>query len=192
MPESNLPGLLAADLDLNFLDLVNCYQGRLYAFAFRMVGNSQDAEEIVQDAFVRAYRALQSYPPSRIEALFLKPWLYRITLNLTRNRLRNKRFQLVPLEEKEEDAGWQFMDAVENGPEMIFSTRETRQELAEAILFLPEKFRAAVSLRFIVGLNYSEMAGVLDQPPGTIKANVHRGLKRLRENLSKQKEEVTL
>ena len=81
---------LARDLEGSFERMVRDYQDRLYSFAHRLTGNPEDAEEIAQDAFVRAYRALKTYPAERVRALQLKAWLYRITLNLARNRFRGK------------------------------------------------------------------------------------------------------
>ena len=82
----------------NFERIVDDYQRRLYGFALRMTGNREDAEEIVQDAFVRAYRALAKMDPQQRSELRLQPWLYTITLNVTRNRLRSKRPTNVALD----------------------------------------------------------------------------------------------
>src|SRR5437660_5426440 len=82
---------LAADLDAAFESLVRTFQDRLFSFARRLSRNREDAEEVTQDTFVRAYRALKTYPGDRIRALALQAWLYRITLNVARNRLRGKR-----------------------------------------------------------------------------------------------------
>src|SRR5919199_1366977 len=79
---------LAADLATHFPRLVRAYQDRLFAFALRLAGNPLDAEECLQDAFVRAYRALERYPSEQIGALQIQAWLYRITLNVVRNRAR--------------------------------------------------------------------------------------------------------
>src|SRR5260370_3188779 len=86
--EQSLSAHLAADLDGHFEHLVRTYQDRLYGFALRLTGSRQDAEESTQDAFVRAYRALQGYAEDRRRALRLRPWLYQITLNVGRNRAR--------------------------------------------------------------------------------------------------------
>src|ERR687883_333910 len=82
---------VAVDLDGHFEQLVLHYQGRLYGFALRLIGDPADAEECVQDAFVRAYRALRRYPSERRRALRLQAWLYRITLNVVRNNVRGPR-----------------------------------------------------------------------------------------------------
>src|SRR5580700_6162175 len=82
----------------HFEAIVDDYQRRLYGFALRMTGNREDAEEIVQDAFVRAYRALGKMSAEQRADLRLQPWLYTITLNVTRNRLRSKRPSNVALD----------------------------------------------------------------------------------------------
>src|SRR5581483_1775173 len=82
----------------SFERIVDDYQRRLYGFALRMTGNREDAEEIVQDAFVRAYRAIGKMSPEQRAELRLQPWLYTITLNVTRNRLRSRRPTNVALD----------------------------------------------------------------------------------------------
>src|SRR5258706_574888 len=96
--DRDLSASLAHDLDAAFESLVWAYQDRLYAFAARMTGDHHDAEEIAQDAFVRAYRALAGYDRKRISALELRPWLYTIALNAVRNRKRGAKAVLVSLD----------------------------------------------------------------------------------------------
>src|ERR1700752_1013792 len=91
------PASPTASVD-NFDHIVDEFQRRLDGFALRMTGNREDAEEIVQDAFVRAYRALGKMSPEQRSELRLQPWLYTITLNVTRNRLRSKRPPSVALD----------------------------------------------------------------------------------------------
>ncbi|HET6318956.1 MAG TPA: sigma factor, partial [Chloroflexota bacterium] len=86
--EHGLSARLADDLDGHFEQLVRTFQDRLFGFALRLTNSRQDAEESVQDAFVRAYRALEGYPREQRQTLHLKAWLYRITLNVVRNRVR--------------------------------------------------------------------------------------------------------
>src|SRR6202023_1119743 len=96
--EHSLSEGLATNVDGHFEDLVRTYQDRLYGFALRLTGSPRDAEESTQDAFVRAYRALQRYPEQRRRELKLRPWLYRIVLNVVRNRVRRATLSLVPLD----------------------------------------------------------------------------------------------
>jgi RNA polymerase sigma-70 factor, ECF subfamily len=178
--EQSLSRGIATDLDGHFEDLVRAFQDRLYGFALRLTGSQRDAEECVQDAFVRAYRALQSYPEERRRELRIRAWLYQIVLNVVRNRVRRPALPQVPV-----DA------AVANGltaradeqPEVAALHAERRTRLARAIVDLPPRYATAVVLRHVQGLSYVEAAEVLDQPVGTTKSDVHRGLRLLREAL---------
>jgi RNA polymerase sigma-70 factor (ECF subfamily) len=150
----------------------------------RLSGSALDAEEIVQDALVRAHTALAGYDAERIRSLHLRPWLYQITLNLVRNRARKRGVATVPLE------GEMDGPSREPLPESAAVSAELRQDLAALLLTLPEGYRAAVVLRHVEGLRYGEIAQALDQPLGTVKASVHRGLAQLRRRLSEREDEV--
>ena len=176
---------LAVDLDGRFEELVLTYQVRLYSFALGMTGNREDAEEVAQDAFVRAYRALAGYDEERVRALALRPWLYRITLNVARNRLRRKRHRLLPLASSD-GAGPEPEDDERSRPDAVAAQREGDAELGALVASLPTRYRAAVVLRHVEGLSYDEAATALGQPVGTVKSNVHRGLRLLREAMGNQ------
>ena len=185
MRDQDMSAALAADLDGSFEHVVVAYQQRLYAFALRLTGNPQDAEEITQDAFVRAYHALTTYPASRIKTLALRPWLHQIALNVFRNRVRQRHLQLVPLDQGNEEGNLALEDDQEAGPDTALERAELKASLDALVVALPERYRLAVVLRHIQGLGYGEMAVVLKQPIGTVKANVHRGVRMLREALDR-------
>jgi RNA polymerase sigma-70 factor, ECF subfamily len=182
----DLPAALAADLDGNFEQLVSAYQDRLYAFALRLTGSPQDAEEIAQDAFVRAHQALVTYPAQRISELVLRPWLYQIALNVFRNRRRRRPLQLVSLGEAGEGMDVDLEDDKAERPDAALEHAELRDRLGALVAALPERYRLSVVLRHVQGLGYAEIAALLRQPVGTVKANVHRGLRFLQEGLEKQ------
>jgi RNA polymerase sigma-70 factor, ECF subfamily len=187
MPQEHaLEAALARDLEGCFERMVREYQDRLYSFAHRLAGNPQDAEEIAQDAFVRAYRALETYPAERIRALSLKAWLYQITLNVARNRMRAKRHAVVSIDERDGDghAAWEPEDSPENRPDSRFERGRRRADIATLVAGLPERYRSALILRYMEGLRLEEVASVLKQPLGTVKSNVHRAVNALREALS--------
>jgi RNA polymerase sigma factor (sigma-70 family) len=110
---SDLTEALATDLDRHFERLVEAFQDRLFGFALRLVGNASDAEEIAQDAFVRAYRALARYPSEQVRTLSLRAWLFQITLNVARNRQRNRRPDSLPLDGSGDDDTFDLSDARE-------------------------------------------------------------------------------
>lgn len=179
--ELSLSVRLAADLDGHFEELVRTFQDRLYGFALRLTSSPQDAEESIQDCFVRAYRALQRYPRDRVATISLKPWLYQIALNVVRNRVRGAHLTQVAIDGPVGDHI--ATDARDEQPEPTILDGETRERLSRAIRGLPERYATAVVLRHVQGLSYAEAAQVLDQPVGTTKSDVHRGLRLLRAAL---------
>jgi RNA polymerase sigma factor (sigma-70 family) len=150
--------------------MVETHQHRIYGFALNLSGNPSDAEEIAQDAFVRAHRALTGYDADRVRELKVSAWLHRIALNVFRNRVRRRLRETVPLESVAEP------HANGLGPEDL-------HDLRSAVLALPARYREAVVLRHVQGFNYDEIAEVLGVPAGTAKSNVHRGLAILKEEL---------
>ena len=147
-------------------------QDRIFALGLALTGNRHDAEEVAQDTFLRAYRALVAYPPERIRDLKQRAWLHQIALNVFRNRVRGVRPRLVELNGSEPDHA--------SGPEEDVIRRAEIDALAARVACLPARYREAVVLRHVQELSYAEIAEALEQPVGTVKANVHRGLKILR------------
>jgi RNA polymerase sigma-70 factor, ECF subfamily len=194
--QRSLEADLARDLDGSFERLVVEYQDRLYAFALRFCGNREDAEEVAQDAFVRAYRALRTYPAERVRALALRAWLYQIVLNLARNRYRRKRHHTVSFEAASRGAGgrggedpipFDPPDRAEERPDRRFERRRERADIASLVAALPPRFREPLILRYVEGLPIAEVAAVLKQPLGTAKSNVHRAINVLRDSLSRSR-----
>ena len=166
-------------------ELVETYQHAVFGFALRLAGNPQDAEEIAQDTFVRAYRALPGYSEEQRRTLKTRPWLLQIALNVFRNRVRTRRVATQPLELDEDDdhVPLQFEGNWRERPDVQAEASERRQALAAQLGALPVHFRVAVVLRHVEGMAYGEIAAVLDQPVGTVKAHVHRGTRLLRTAL---------
>jgi RNA polymerase sigma-70 factor (ECF subfamily) len=192
LKDETLRGRLAEDLDGTFEDLVCAYQDRLFSFAARLTGNREDAEEVAQDAFVRAYRALATYPRERIRAMALRAWLYQITLNVARNRFRGKKLRLVSLDHPLSPRGetvWEAADDPSERPDARYEQSRRRVDIAALVAGLPERYRAPLMLRYVEGLRLDEVAKVLRQPVGTAKSNVHRGVNALREALSESRRE---
>ena len=159
-------------VDRFFERLVRDHQDRIFALGLALTGNRHDAEEVAQDTFLRAYRALCTYPDGRVRDLKTKPWLHRIAVNVVRNRVRGIRPKLVELNGSEPDS--------RTGPEEDAVRRAEIDELATRVAALPARYREAVVLRHVQDLSYAEVSEALGQPVGTVKANVHRGLKMLR------------
>ncbi len=165
------------------------FQDRLFTFALRLTGRREDAEEVAQDAFVRAYRALKTYPAERVRAMALKAWLYQVTLNVARNRLRRKRHPTVSIDDEGAHGGVarSLSDDPETRPDARFEMKRERSDIASLVASLPERYRAPLVLRYVEGLKVEEVAAILKQPLGTTKSNVHRAINALRESLSESR-----
>ncbi len=175
--DAALAGRLAEDLDGTFEALVLAHQDRLYSIALRIVGAPADAEELAQDAFVRAHRAMAGYPAERIATLRLRPWLAAIVVNLARNRARRR---TLPTGQQ---GAHEPADERADRPEARHDRAEATRGWARRLAALPPTYRAAVVLRHVDGLSYEEMSDALGRPEGTVKAQVHRGLRLLRAAL---------
>jgi len=183
--DAALAARLAHDLDAAFPALMAGHQDRLYTIALRLLGDPRDAEEVAQDALVRAYRAMGEYPAERVASLRLRPWLAAITVNLARNRRRRADARNPPVAlEPMLDAGFELADARTPGPVAITARREGIGELAATLMQLPPAIRVAIVLRHVDGLSVAETAEALGRPEGTVKAQVSRGLERLRALLA--------
>jgi RNA polymerase sigma factor (sigma-70 family) len=179
----DLPAQLARDLDAAFPLLVEAHQHMLYGLALRMLRNREEAEEVAQDALVRAYRALARYETTRIRELLLRPWLARICVNLCRNRVRRSRPPIGELDEQQHAS-------LDESPEAYTDRIAASGEWARRLDALPPRQRAAVLLRHVAGLSYEELALALARPVGTVKADVHRGLRTLRDALAAEELEA--
>jgi RNA polymerase sigma-70 factor (ECF subfamily) len=171
---NKLAAALAIDLDAAFPKLVASMQDRMYSLSLSLTGSPHDAQDVAQDSFVRAYAALRKYPPARIRALQVRPWLAKIALNVWRNRVRGRWRDSIPLEVEIE------ADPREAPPERA-QMSESAAEIRDLLGRMPQRYRLAVVLRHAYDVPYGEAAAALGIPVGTLKANVHRGTRMLRE-----------
>lgn len=163
---------LLAEFDTGFAELVDTYQPGIYSGAMRLTGSREDAQDVAQDTFLRAYRALESYGDDRIEALHLRAWLWTIAINLCRTRAKRRR-PTVPLDERH-DRGTVDPDPIDDAA------------WSERLEKLPENQRIAVVLRHVLDLPISEISEAVERPEGTVKADVSRALARLRSILDSE------
>jgi RNA polymerase sigma-70 factor (ECF subfamily) len=180
--DTSLAARLAVDLDGAFEAVVREHADRLYAIVLRLIGDPGDAEEVAQDSFVRAYRAMSTYDAGRIRELRLRPWLAAIAVNLARNRRRRLADRQPAL-----SLGVVIGD-VDQGPmprslvhhsDHVDATGD-RDRWTTLLAALPERYRTPLVLRYVDDLSYAEMAETLGRSEGTLKSQVHRGLALLR------------
>lgn len=154
--------------------LVTKYQRRLARLISRMVRDSAEVEDIVQDSFIRAYRAL---PGFRNDSAFYT-WLYRIGVNTAKNWLmtHGRRAQATRSVDDEESEGHEDVELMRNTetPERLLMTKQIGETVNAAVERLPEDLRTAITLREIEGLSYEEIAQVMDCPIGTVRSRIFR------------------
>ena len=162
--------------------LVVKYQSRLVSIAFKYVKEIQLAEDISQEAFIKAYKAIDSF---REESAFYT-WLYRITANTAKNYLvskgRRRESSISELSTLENED--QFVIASHDSPDEILLAQELRNTLFNAVSSLPEDTRTALSLREFEGLNYEEIAKIMNCPVGTVRSRIFRGRETLEDLIS--------
>ena len=184
MPDDDavvLARVLAGDEDA-FAMLVRRYEPKLRAYVGGIVSVEEEARDLVQETFIRAWRHLEQY-----DARFrFSTWLFRIAHNVAIDHLRRRRQPTVSLELGEDDEGADLrMDPADarRGPLGDLANRELAGALAREIERLPESYRELVTLRHLVGLSYNEIADLKGLPLGTVKNKLFRAHSVLREVL---------
>ena len=165
-----------------FSRLIDSYKNMVYNLAYRMSNNSQEAEDISQEAFLRAYQSLSRFNPS----YKFSTWLYQITLNIIRDRFKKKELNYVSLDAPVETDDSEFYSQpadLTNNPEEIVTQKENIQAIQKAIYSLPLKYREIVVLRHLQDLSYIEIANILKLPTGTVKVRLYRAREQLRKIL---------
>lgn len=166
-----------------FEQLMRQHEGRMYAVALRMCGNREDAQDCLQEAMLRVYRAIGGFKGQSSFAT----WVYRVTMNTCLDELRRRKVRTASSLDQLLDAGWAPTDE-EDTPERHSIASEQRRMLEKAIAGLPEDMRAAIVLRDVQGFSYDEIAKMLEANVGTIKSRISRGREKLRDVLMRQPE----
>ena len=170
------------DVD-SFNQLILRWERPIYALAYRVIGREEDARDVCQETFLRAFRAL---PGFKGEAKF-SSWIYRIALNLCRDWIRRQR--RTPVVQMPEDAEaverMAVRDPVESIEDLV-ARKELSAVVAEAMAVLPEEQRTAIIIKEYHGMTFLEIAELQGCPLSTVKTRLYQGLTVLRRNLEKQ------
>lgn len=181
----------AGDIE-SFEQLIAEHQKRVFNIAFRMLGNSEDANDVTQEALVKAYRGIKNFKGRSS----FSTWLYTIVNNTCIDFIRkNKKTNIVYLDrEYETGEGTYKIQLSDNGdtPEQLFEKREVQRLVRKSISELSYDYRKIIILRDIEDFSYREIAQILDCPEGTVKSRISRARNKLkaiiREKLEDRKE----
>jgi RNA polymerase sigma-70 factor (ECF subfamily) len=184
-----------------YAELVRSHRPRLYLLAYRLTGDRETAEDVVQETFLAAFRSIEKVEPRPS----LSPWLNTIVLRTASRAASRKRARPGPSLDQAvrghpgsdtsapQSMGEGMIDLDPSGdPQAAAEAAELRRDLAAALLDLPFKYRAAVVLRHVMGLDYSEAARELDVPLNTFKSQLLRGTRLLREALADRLQPTTI
>jgi RNA polymerase sigma-70 factor (ECF subfamily) len=170
-----------------YRELLERYERPVFSLVFRMVRDRSMAEDLAQEAFVRAFQAIGSYNPS----YKFSSWLFKIANNLTIDHLRKRKLDTVSIHgsphadsAESEERTRITLESTGEDPEAFTENRELGSQIEEAIAQLRPEYRTAVLLRHVEGYGYEEVAEIMDVPLGTAKTYIHRGRLRLKELLA--------
>ena len=159
------------------------YMRELYAGALRMTRNPSDAEDLVQDTFLRAYRGFAGFEPGTN----LRAWLYRILTNAYINTYRKRQREPQTVSDDEVPEWYLYEKLGGDGAEASAEARVLEslpdEDVQEALAALPDQFRMAVLLADVEGFSYKEIADILGVPMGTVMSRLHRGRRALEKRL---------
>jgi RNA polymerase sigma factor (sigma-70 family) len=159
----------------SYAHIINKYKNQLYATILRMTKNPQDAQDFVQEAFIKVYHQLGKYDGKGS----FSSWIQRVAINHCLDQFRKKSFQMtVELsEEKLENP---------SHPEVIFLKKERSRQLERLVAALPEDERMIILLRYVNELSYDEMSELLETPVSTVRNKLHRAKLKMRKNVNQE------
>ncbi|WP_075619487.1 RNA polymerase sigma factor SigW [Paenisporosarcina indica] len=166
-----------------FAEIVELFQDKLYRVCYRMLGNKHEAEDIAQEAFVRAFINIHTFDTKRK----FSTWLYRIGTNLCIDRIRKKKpdyFLDAEVAGAEGLNMYSQIAATGELPEEEVLKMEMQDRVQYEISRLPDKYRAVIVLKYMEDLPLQEISDILEMPLGTVKTRIHRGREALRKQLS--------
>lgn len=163
--------------------LIRRYQDYVYRLCYLVMRSQQDAEDMTQETFIRACRALPRFEVRK--GTSFEAWLYRIAVNCCRSRMRRKWYQVLPWP----DPAPVVVAELEDQPDRAVLHGERRNEMLDEVNTLGEKHRLVVILRYYTGLSNEEIARTLSIPSGTVRSRLHTARQRLKARLLAKEEQ---
>lgn len=164
-----------------YAEIIERYQTKLFIYLYRLIGDREEAEDILQDVFIKTYRNLNSFDTSRK----FSSWIYRISHNEAVNYIKRKSLRrFIPWEDITATKDKLEMSSVEEGVDKAWMRKETNQEIDQAISRLSFKYRQVLVLRYYSDKSYEEISEILGRPVNTVGTLINRAKKKLAEELS--------
>lgn len=187
LDDRNLAKQATKGRDRAFRELLTRYEKPVFSLVFRMIRDREKAEDVAQEAFVKAFNAIATYDPS----YKFSSWLFKIANNLAVDQLRKREPDTVSIHgspgahsrEEQERTGF-TLASTDEAPDAYVENRELGGQIEAAIGKLRPEYRTAVLLRHVEGLSYQEVADIMEIPLGTVKTYIHRGRAQLKELLA--------
>ncbi|OGI34332.1 MAG: hypothetical protein A2259_02580 [Candidatus Moranbacteria bacterium RIFOXYA2_FULL_43_15] len=168
-------------------EIIDRYQGKLFAYLYRLIGNREEAQDLLQDVFIKVYKNLRGYDAERK----FSSWIYRIAHNEAVNHIKRKSLKrfvswesVVSTKDKLESS------SNEEGAQDAWIRKEISQEVNAAIDRLPAKYKQVLLLRYYSDNSYEEISEILDRPVNTVGTLINRAKRKLAEELKNLKKEV--
>lgn len=185
--DRKLAEMAAEGREAAYRELLSRYERPVYSLILRMVGDAALAEDLAQEAFVKAFNAIDRYDPS----YKFSSWIFKIANNRAIDHLRKKEVETVSIEgspnatnPEEEEESRIMLESREESPEKYAESRELGGHIERAIEKLKPEYRSVILLRHVEGHSYDEIADILELPLGTVKTYIHRARARLKEELA--------
>lgn len=169
---------LTAGEERAWFEFVQEYEGRMYGYLYRLEGNSDDALDLTQEVFYRAWRSIRTFRPGER----VLPWLYQVARNTQIESHRRKQLQRFSLEQAREDVGFE-VTSEKRSPVQAAESADAQDRVQRALQQLPPEYREAVVLRFMEDLSYDEIAQIQGVALGTAKSRVFRAKEQLADLL---------
>lgn len=165
-----------------YAELIERYQGKLFAYIYRLTGNREETEDLLQDVFIKVYKNLRSYDATRK----FSSWIYRIAHNEAVNHIKRKSLKrFIPWEDITATKDMLVMSSSEEGADTTHMREETKKEVNETIDRLPFKYKQVLLLRYYSDKSYEDISEILGKPINTVGTLINRAKKKMAAEVEK-------
>jgi len=184
LTDNELVDLVREKKPERYAEIIERYQGKLFAYLYRLVGNREEAEDLLQDVFIKAYKNLRSYDSSRK----FSSWVYRIAHNEAVNYIKRKSLKrFISWEDISSTKDKLESSSMEDGADDAWIRKEAINDVDQAINSLPIKYKQVLLLRYFSDKSYEEISEILGKPVNTVGTLINRAKKKLSEEMERLK-----